>query len=290
MPLISVIITAYNRVGLVARAVESAARQTYKNIEIVVVDDASQDNTVEVLESLNNPLVRIIKNAKNLGASGAKNIGVENAKGEYIAFLDSDDTWDESKLEIQYAAILTGGLPLCFTATRVHRNNGKIIERVAQRKNSWYQSIMYSETFSLGSTLLASKECLQKVGRINENLVRFEDRDWCLRYFDHYADFIYINTPLSDVYNSSSWVAAETVESSAQRLMELNKQRISNRSRTDYATFCASLKFEIAVAYWRNKQKTKSAFIVLYACASNAQFAKYIASRVMRKIRQLDFF
>lgn len=290
LPLISVIITAYNRAGLVAGAVESATKQTYKNIEIIVVDDASKDNTVDVLESLQNPLVRIIKNPTNLGASGAKNVGVENAKGEYIAFLDSDDTWDERKLEIQYAALLAAGLPLCFTATRVHRNNGKTVERVAQRKNSWYQSIMYSETFSLGSTLLASKECLQRTGKIDESLVRFEDRDWCLRYFDYYSDFVYITTPLTDVYNSASWVAAETVESSGQRILELNKQRISKRSSADYDIFCASIKFETAVAYWRNSKKIKGIFMVLCVCISNPYFARYIIYRIVRKFKQLDFF
>ncbi|MEQ1789882.1 MAG: glycosyltransferase family 2 protein [Rickettsiales bacterium] len=290
-PLISVIITAYNRASLVSRAIESATKQTYTNIEIIVVDDASIDNTLEVVDGLKNPLIRIIKNAKNLGASGAKNVGVAGAQGEYIAFLDSDDVWSPQKLELQYAALQkSSNIPLCFTAIKVHRSSGKTVTRIARRKNSWFESITYSETFSLGSTLLASKECMNKVGEINQTLVRFEDRDWCLRYFDYYPDFVYIEEPLVDVYNSSSWVDAQTVKDSAEKILELNKNRITSHSKQQFEIFHSSMEFEVAVALWRNNKNIQAIFTALKACFISHNFIRYISYRITKKIKQLDFF
>lgn len=101
--LVSVVIPAYNAEKVVAEAVESAMGQTYKNIEIIVIDDCSKDGTYQVLEFLaeKDSRVRICKNEQNSGVSETRNRGVAMAKGEYVAFLDSDDKWREDKLERQ---------------------------------------------------------------------------------------------------------------------------------------------------------------------------------------------
>ncbi len=101
-PLVSVVIPFFNRIEMTERAVESVLSQTYKNIEIILVDDYSSVDDSALLKfiSSHNNIIHI-KLEKNVGPGEARNIGIKNASGEYIAFLDSDDAWENEKLEIQ---------------------------------------------------------------------------------------------------------------------------------------------------------------------------------------------
>ena len=101
MKLVSIIIPMYNRSKYIEECINSVIHQTYKNLEIIIIDDASTDNSVEIVKSINDDRIKIIKLEKNLGASNARNIGIKNAKGKYICFLDSDDYWVLDKLETQ---------------------------------------------------------------------------------------------------------------------------------------------------------------------------------------------
>jgi glycosyltransferase involved in cell wall biosynthesis len=97
--LVSVIIPTYNRSKLVTDAVQSALSQTYKDFEIIVIDDGSTDNTQEMLEKFSNDIQYIKTN--RIGPGKARNLGISKSKGEYVAFLDSDDLWMDFKLELQ---------------------------------------------------------------------------------------------------------------------------------------------------------------------------------------------
>ena len=101
MPKISVVIPTYNRAHLIKKAINSVFEQTYQDFEIVIIDDGSKDNTEEIVKSINDGRIRYIKHEKNKGEAGARNTGIENSKGEYIAFLDTDVTWSKDKLEKQ---------------------------------------------------------------------------------------------------------------------------------------------------------------------------------------------
>ncbi len=98
--MISVIIPAYNRLHFTVRAVESVLAQTFSDLEVVVVDDCSKEKVLSV-ELRNNPRVRVLRHEVNKGAAAARNTGVEAAKGEIVAFLDSDDYWMPEKLQRQ---------------------------------------------------------------------------------------------------------------------------------------------------------------------------------------------
>jgi glycosyltransferase involved in cell wall biosynthesis len=96
---VSIILPTYNRAQLICEAIDSILNQTYQDFQIIVVDDGSTDNTAEVLKSYI-PKIRYIQQ-ENKGPGDARNRGIEDAKGKYIAFLDSDDIWMDFKLEIQ---------------------------------------------------------------------------------------------------------------------------------------------------------------------------------------------
>lgn len=102
-PLVTVIIPTYNREDLIGNALESTISQTYDNLEIIVVDDNSCDKTENVIKKYieMDTRVKYIKHKKNLGGGASRNTGIKNSKGEYIAFLDSDDVWRLDKIEKQ---------------------------------------------------------------------------------------------------------------------------------------------------------------------------------------------
>src|SRR6056297_2960635 len=105
MTRVSVIIPTYNRAKTLLRAIDSALAQTIDDLEVVVVDDGSTDNTESVLAAYDDPRVRPVIHETNQGANVARNTGLEHACGEYVAFLDSDDEWHPAKLERQLAVL-----------------------------------------------------------------------------------------------------------------------------------------------------------------------------------------
>jgi glycosyltransferase involved in cell wall biosynthesis len=118
MHAVSVVIPCFRCGGTIGRAVAAALAQTAPPLEVIVVDDASADGTGQVLETLSRShgveRLRIISLARNAGASAARNAGWDAARGEFIAFLDADDTWHPRKLEIQYGVMRTNpGIALC---------------------------------------------------------------------------------------------------------------------------------------------------------------------------------
>ena len=97
---VSVIIPAYNTEKYITKAIDSALAQTLSNIEVIVVDDCSSDNTVEVVRAIEDPRVKLIQNTKNLGAGGARNKAIAAARGKWLAVLDSDDWYAPQRLEV----------------------------------------------------------------------------------------------------------------------------------------------------------------------------------------------
>ena len=115
MPDISVIVPTYNCGEFINEAITSILDQTYQASEIIVIDDGSQDNTREIIESIKNTKIRYIRQ-ENAGVSSARNLGLANASGEYIAFLDADDIWHPQMLELQAETLdRQKDLVLCFT-------------------------------------------------------------------------------------------------------------------------------------------------------------------------------
>lgn len=111
---VSVIMPCYNGGSYVAAAIESVINQTYTAWELIIIDDASEDNTDEVLRKfLKRRNIRVIRNEGNLGVSESRNRGIEEAVGRYIAFLDADDLWHPKKLQKQIGQMKKSGLSAC---------------------------------------------------------------------------------------------------------------------------------------------------------------------------------
>ena len=97
--MVSIIMPTYNRAHILPRAIESVLNQSYQNFELIIIDDGSSDDTYRVMKSYKDQRIRYIRYTENYGQSHARNVGINMAKGEYIAFLDSDNEWIPSHLE-----------------------------------------------------------------------------------------------------------------------------------------------------------------------------------------------
>lgn len=123
--LVSIIMPAYNSEKYIGKAIESVLAQTYNNWELIVIDDASTDNTLNILKSYRkDPRVKLFQNKENMGVSATRNKGINMASGEWIAFLDSDDLWLPSKLEKQIKYAKLNNADFLFTGASFIDENG----------------------------------------------------------------------------------------------------------------------------------------------------------------------
>jgi glycosyltransferase involved in cell wall biosynthesis len=120
--LVSVIMPSFNTGEYIAASVESVLAQTYPNWELLIVDDCSTDNTTEVICRYQDPRIILLKNKTNSGAALSRNYALREAKGRWIAFLDSDDTWEPKKLEKQLRFMQENGYAFTFTDYRICLN------------------------------------------------------------------------------------------------------------------------------------------------------------------------
>jgi teichuronic acid biosynthesis glycosyltransferase TuaG len=132
-PLVSVIIPVYNRPDIILDAVESVQNQTYKNWELIIVDDASTDTTWQVIQDLakQDNRIRVFRHEKNRSCGAGRNTGIVHAQGKYLAFLDSDDAWLPEKLEKQVRVFEqeSPALGLVYTGVTIINDKGECREK-----------------------------------------------------------------------------------------------------------------------------------------------------------------
>lgn len=182
--MISVVIPAFNRENVIKNCIDSVLAQTYSNIEIIVVDDHSTDQTADVVDSYKDPRVKkCIRLSQNRGACYARNKGADSAKGEYIAFQDSDDIWLPEKLEKQLQFMKDGKYEMVFCG----------MQRVNHFQNKeWYfplytfdeqgdkQKQILKENCVSTQCILISKDAFNRV-RFDENIKKYQDWDFAIQ-------------------------------------------------------------------------------------------------------------
>lgn len=192
---VSVIIPTYNRAKFIKDAIESVLNQTYKNFEIIVIDDGSTDNTREILAQYGKKIKVLTQ--ENKGAPAARNKGIREAKGEYLAFLDSDDIWYPLKLEKQIKVMEQTKAGFVHTAryeVDVVNNKRSSLLPLLPAKSS--RDFLSGKTH-ISMTVLVAKELVVKAGLFDENILTTDDTDLWIR-IAKIADIIYINEPLMD--------------------------------------------------------------------------------------------
>ena len=181
--LVSVIIPVYNREAFLPTAVNSVLSQTFKNLELLIIDDNSKDETFfSVLKFLEDKRVSYYYLRKNYGVSYARNYGIKKAKGDYIAFLDSDDYWLPNKLEKQITYMLEKKFKICQT-DEIWIRRGKFVN--PKKKHQKIEGDIFEKSLELcivsPSAVLIKKEVFDDIGLFDENMPACEDYDLWLR-------------------------------------------------------------------------------------------------------------
>jgi len=183
---ISVIIPTYNRKNLIENAITSVLNQTYKNLEVLIIDDGSTDNTKEIIDKFSDKRVKYIKLKENLGSSNARNIGIKMATGKYISFQDSDDIFYPNKLEFQINNLINKKSVLDFCKIKVIFNSSlQYIIPHEYQENNIIQGNIFSELIK-GVNFISTQSILIKKNFITKyyfdiNMPRLQDYELILR-------------------------------------------------------------------------------------------------------------
>lgn len=267
-PLVSVVIPTYERSDFIQRAIESVVNQSYKNVEILVVDDNDPDTVyrkqtekkiIELQKKYKN--IKYIKHDKNKGGSAARNNGVQYAAGEYIAFLDDDDTFLPLKIEKQLDFLISNKLDMVFCYSILSKDeNTKIYKpKFADSKNYIKYLLVYN--FIGTQTILCTKKSILKINGFDESLQRCQDWDLAIR-FSLKCKIGCIKLPLV--------------------VVDINKhQRITNRNK-DHTEI-------IYRKYLHYAKRFDVLFLVLLHCIKNLyykRFNTYIKNVWINKLKQ----
>lgn len=203
-PLVSIIMPNYNGSLYLIQALDSIIAQSYKNIEIIVVDDGSTDNSLEILHQYAaKTLALTVITQNNAGVADARNTGIVNAKGDYIAFLDSDDFWHPEKLTLQvnfleekpnYAACYSSFLVWSPNTDKQYQEPNNMYTTVNVQLNStldesfsgWIYHLLLKDVYVWTGTIIIRKEVFDDIGFFSKKLKIGEDHDLWLRIADKY--------------------------------------------------------------------------------------------------------
>lgn len=206
--MVSVVIPLYNKEHFIKATIESVLAQNYTDMEIIIVNDGSTDGSVDVVESFCDPRIRLI-NQPNGGVSKARNHGLHEAKGDYIALLDADDTWRPGFLLAMISLAKQYPQESVFGAAQVDRPIKTLPEGVSLVED--FCSYFYC--FCTGS-LLIKREVFKEVGFFREGIQIGEDFDLWLRIACHYH-YVYLNKPFLK--------HPDTTENNLSMIRELSK-------------------------------------------------------------------
>lgn len=202
-PLVSVIIPTFKRPKLLERAITSVLNQTYSNIEIIVVDDAQDSATSELVSSMNN--VKLLINESNRGGCYSRNIGLKESKGEYVNFLDDDDILYPKKIEMQIGHFLKNpnnisqlGFITCHTNDG---RTGKIQIKKNKVRGDIHQKLLSKFLIDGIETVLYKKEAIEKVGGFDEALVSNQEYDLQIRVSEFFH-IDYVDEILTEEFQS----------------------------------------------------------------------------------------
>ncbi len=210
--MVSVVIPVYNRENTIERAVRSVLQQTYNDLEVIVVDDCSTDNTRLIVDGINDARVSLVCQQQRKGANAARNVGIMQGKGEYIAFQDSDDEWVPDKLERQIKLMDEEGTLGCYSAF-YYVDRGYIYPE-DYKDNTKYRdnlrNILKVQNVVDTPTLVLKREITDLLDNsfFDEDIPRLQDYDFALR-LSQVCNLSYVDAPLVNVYTSKNSISSD---------------------------------------------------------------------------------
>lgn len=274
-PQVSVIIPSYNAVNTILETVESVLAQSYSNFELLIVDDGSTDQTLEIVESINDPRIRVFKyvNAGVQGPAAGRNRGLAHARGKLIAFLDHDDVWLPEKLQCQVEALVDNpDAAVAYCWVDMIDTNGKIIgpgTHVIVDGNAF--DALLRGCFPLtGSNPLIRRSTLDQLGLFDEEIGYCDDWDMWLRISESY-EFTCIPRPLVlwRKYQENTSSDTGTMAICGQAVLEraFARNPTMDKSQREIAII-ALYESVIASSGWGNPTRAQTRVTLNYALAA----------------------
>ncbi len=244
-PMVSVVMATFDRADLILQAIDSVLKQSFSDLELIVIDDGSTDNTQALIEEKykNEPRLRYVYQ-ENTGQSGARNHGLTYAVGNYICFIDSDNLWLPNKLEVQlkvfasnpdvdivYGDIIT----IDETGKELHRNN-------MRRLSGYIAGDLMKDNFVSMNTALARRECFETLGGMSGQVAVADDYDLWLRFSSQYK-YLYV-----EEYFAKYRVMANQISSDKTRRFQ-STEAIVKKFINDYPSATSSKQKSIGLAH-----------------------------------------
>lgn len=192
-PLVTVAIPSYNHAKYIGETIQSALDQTFQDFEILIIDDASTDNTLEIIKSFNDKRIRLILSEKNSGVCGTTNMCIVQAQGKYIALIASDDVMEKTKLEKQvnfleknpsYGAVFSG-MEVIDEDGKIDEKKTKKYTKVFEKENrsrsEWLNYFFHHGNCMAAPSLMAKTEALKEAGGLNELITQAHDFNLWIR-------------------------------------------------------------------------------------------------------------
>jgi len=247
-PSFSLVIPTRNRADVLSRAIEGALNQSHPVLDVVVVDDASSDNTKEVVSRY--PTVTYIKNPSHSGGNFSRNRGVEHARGTLIGFCDDDDCWKSRAAEKMVKQLIENKADIAYCGKMVYNRLGRQIQYSFKRNKypSFLKSIYYDNFIGSTSSVLIKKEWLTQINGFDETLPGFQDWDLYIRLIEAGALVTALGEPLIEYHivreaTSISWNPDTFFRAKSQFLKKYQNHRYLSLLRR--ALLCIQIKRSI---------------------------------------------
>ncbi len=240
LPHVSVILPTYNRAKTLARAMQSVLAQSYTNLELIVVDDCSTDNTSEIVATFRDPRVLYLPSRERLGVSRARNLGIRHARGNFIAFQDSDDEWRVEKLAKQIQVFEVQGSGTAMVVCGDLFVNYYSMSFLGVDSDEAVVDVTTQAVIRLppAPCWLVSRKLLEQAGPFDEKIYCYEDWELALRLTD-YGRILMINEPLTLRQRTPNSLAATEINfiPNLKRILELHEPRLRNHPSA-WAMYC----------------------------------------------------
>ena len=227
-PLVSIVIPTYNHAKFIGKALKSVLDQTYENWEAIVIDNQSIDQTSKILSNYTDPRIKCFKINNDGVIAKSRNLGIKEAKGEWIAFLDSDDWWTKDKLEVCLSKICKNVDFIHHATEYVNKSKSFLTKKIIKGRefkkpilNDLLIGTITKGSQISNSSVIVRKNILIKIGGLNENktLVGSDDYDTWLRIAQITDQFLYVNKKLNYVLFHDARTSNKKDMSIPQRLV-----------------------------------------------------------------------
>ncbi|MBO6805981.1 glycosyltransferase family 2 protein [Thalassospira sp.] len=273
-PEVTVIIPAYNRESLLPRTVNSVLSQDFSDFELLIVDDGSEDLTADVAEQFASidPRVRVIRHCRNRGEAAARNTGLENSRGRFIAFLDSDDCWLPGKLtrqwkllskaEAEFVAVVTSQIVVAEDGSETRENSWHFRHPVNQKN-----ILTRGCALGLGGNILMRRQPALDAGKFDTSLKLYVDVDWLCRFLEN-GKVLTLDEPYT-VYNKAELRPGKAVKDATDDFIRKNSLIISKYSFLTRCLIRANFNRSISLSYRMQKKTWESTKYSLLAIVNN---------------------